>query len=353
MPVETIAWKNGACRIIDQTRLPEKLKYLRIRTIEDMWDAIRRLSVRGAPAIGIAAAYGLYLGVRKSDASDFSRFEKEINKASKYLASSRPTAVNLKWALERMKRVARDNSGMPVRKLKRRLLQEAHMILAEDIRDSRKMGDYGMKLIPDNASILTHCNAGGLATGGYGTALAVIYRAAEEGKNLQVYADETRPLLQGGRLTSWELARSGIDVTVICDNMAGYLMSQGRVDAVLVGADRITTSGDFANKIGTYGLAVLAKAHKIPFYVAAPCSTFDPELSAGEEIPIEQRPPEEIRRIGNKKIVPDHVFVYNPAFDVTPHKYVTAFITEDGIVERPFKTNIKKLLQDKENNHNG
>jgi methylthioribose-1-phosphate isomerase len=346
MPVETITWKDGTCRIIDQTLLPEKLKYLRLRTVEEMWEAIRILRVRGAPAIGIAAAYGVYLGIRKSTSATYQAFKKDFDKASAYLATSRPTAVNLFWALERMNLLVESNSVLPIRLLKKRILQEAHLMLAEDIQAGRSLGDAGSKLLGNNFCVLTHCNAGGLATSGYGTALAVIYRAVEKGKKISVFADETRPLLQGSRLSTWELARNNIPVTAICDNMAGYVMSLGKIDAVIVGADRITASGDFANKIGTYSVAVLAKVHKIPFYVAAPISTFDIKLKDGKEIPIEERPAEEIMRIGKKQLLPQTgVDVFNPAFDVTPHRYVTAFITEAGIIKAPYYKKILKMCR--------
>jgi methylthioribose-1-phosphate isomerase len=342
MSVDTIAWKQGACRIIDQTLLPDKLKYLKIRTAGEMWKAIRLLQIRGAPAIGIAAAYGLYLGIRFSKAPDYPSFKKDLNRAIQYLKTSRPTAVNLFWALDRMGRIAEENKTLPIRLLKNRLLEEAHRMLEEDLLASQALGHAGQALVPDRARILTHCNAGGLATSGYGTALGILYRAVEKGKKLSVYVDETRPLLQGSRLTSWELAQNHIPVTIICDNMAGYLMSMGKIDLVLVGADRITASGDFANKIGTYSLAVLAHAHKIPFYVAAPLSSFDTRLTSGCEIPIEQRPAEEITRFGPIRLAPRRgVDVFNPAFDVTPHHYVTAFITEKGIIKPPFKKHIK------------
>ncbi len=348
MPVETIVWRDGACRIIDQTLLPEKLKFLKLRSAKDIWEAICVLRIRGAPAIGIASAYGIYLGVRKSTASDFPEFKKELDRVASYIGTARPTAVNLFWAIERMRSVADENSHLPIPALKRRLLQEAHLILQEDLAASRALGDYGASLIKDGSSILTHCNAGGLATSGYGTALAVIYRAVEYGKKISVYADETRPLLQGARLTTWELAQNKIPVTLLCDNAAGYLMSLGRIDAVIVGADRITASGDFANKIGTYSLAVLAKTHKIPFYVAAPLSSFDISLKSGDEIPIEERAPDEIKRIGNKQLAPSSgVNVFNPAFDVTPHRYITAIITEKGVITPPFQKKIANWLLEK------
>jgi len=345
MPIDTIAWKDGACRIIDQTRLPENLKYIRIQTAEKMWEAIRSLRVRGAPAIGIAAAYGLYLGIKDVKTIRKTVFLKKLHKVARYLASSRPTAVNLRWALDRMIKTAEKHTQLCPAELKPLLLKEAHLILDEDLEAGKALGDAGAKLIANNARILTHCNAGGLATSGYGTALAVIYRAVESGKKVLVYADETRPLLQGSRLTSWELAQNNIPVTVLCDNMAGYLMSLGKIDLVITGADRITRRGDFANKIGTYSLALLARAHKIPFYVAAPLSTFDLSLNSGEEIPIEQRSPEEVRKIGGRILVPEKgVEIFNPAFDCTPHQYVTAFITEKGVIKPPYPKKIPRYF---------
>jgi methylthioribose-1-phosphate isomerase len=345
MPVETITWKDGFCRIIDQTLLPEQLKYRRIRTASEMWEAIHALRIRGAPAIGIAGAYGLYLGIRRIQSVGFQRFIGEVRKTAAYLGSSRPTAVNLFWALERMVKVTETNRNLPVPQIKRLLLVEAHAILQEDLNAGMALGDAGAPLLKDGATVLTHCNAGGLATSGYGTALAVVYRAVDSGKKISVYADETRPLLQGARLTAWELAHNRIPVTVICDNMAGYLMSLGRIDTVIVGADRIAANGDFANKIGTYSLAILANAHRIPFYVAAPLSSFDISLKSGKDIPIEERSPDELRRFGRKIIVPEKgTRIFNPAFDVTPHRYVSSFITEQGIITPTYIKKIPKLF---------
>ncbi|MBN1902746.1 S-methyl-5-thioribose-1-phosphate isomerase [Candidatus Sumerlaeota bacterium] len=346
MPVETITWKNGFCQIIDQTLLPEKLKYRRIRTAREMWEAIRALRIRGAPAIGVAAAYGLYLGIRGSKAKHFPQFLQEAKKTSDFLGTSRPTAVNLFWALERMLHVAESLKSFPIRQIKKALLNEAHLILREDREACVALGDAGARLLKNGARVLTHCNAGGLATSGYGTALAVIYRAIDAGKKITVYADETRPLLQGARLTSWELAHNHIPVTVICDDMAGYIMKLGMIDAVIVGADRIAANGDFANKIGTYGVAVLAKAHGIPFYVAAPLSSFDISLKKGRDIPIEERPGDELKICGGKRIIPEKgVGIFNPAFDVTPHPYVRSFITEKGIITPPYINKIPKLFR--------
>ncbi len=338
MPVETIRWKGeleGCAELIDQTRLPEELVYVRCETPEDMWEAIKMLRVRGAPAIGIAAAMGLVLGVKDSDATDFDAFVQELREVKDYLATSRPTAVNLFWALDRMERTARENSGLGVPELKERLLEEALRILEEDRETCRRIGRNGAELLKDGNTVLTHCNAGGLATADYGTALAVLFAAAERGMQVGAYADETRPLLQGARLTTWELKQAGIPVTLICDNMAAQVMKEGRIDAVVVGADRIAGNGDVANKVGTYGVSVLAAHHGIPFYVAAPVSTFDLSLACGEEIPIEERDPEEVTRWGGRTTAPDGVDVYTPAFDVTPAANVTAIITEKGVIEHP------------------
>ncbi|MEW6236348.1 MAG: S-methyl-5-thioribose-1-phosphate isomerase [Candidatus Omnitrophota bacterium] len=344
MPVQTIAVENGQVKIIDQTLLPTRTKYLTVETIDDMWEAIKILRVRGAPAIGIAAAFGLYLGVKDSPASDFGAFYKDVEKAADYLASSRPTAVNLFWALDRVKRVVCDNASLPVDQLKKRIFQEGVDMVDEDNRVCRAIGEYGETLLKDGDGVLTHCNAGGLATAQYGTALAPIYIAKEKGKNIHVYSDETRPLLQGARLTAWELREEGIPVTLICDNMAATVMAKGWIQAVIVGTDRTVANGDVANKIGTYGVAILAKAHHIPFYVAVPTSTIDMSLSDGSHIPIEERAPEEIACSFGRRIAPEGIDIYNPAFDVTPHEYVTALITEKGIVRPPYDVNLKKIM---------
>ena len=335
MPVETISWKNGRVRYIDQTLLPRKVKFVECRDARRLWRAIKRLEVRGAPAIGIAGALGVVLGVKDSRARDFGAFFKEVRRVAKYLASSRPTAVNLFWALARMERTAKNNSKKPVSVIKKILMKEALKILAEDKANCRAMARYGAALVKSGDAILTHCNAGGLATADYGTALGVLFEAKSQGKRIKVYADETRPLLQGSRLTTWELMREGIDTTLICDNMAASLMAKGRIDKIFVGADRIASNGDAANKIGTYSLAVLAHYHKIPFYVVAPLSTFDFNLKSGREIPIEERHANEVREILGKQIAPRGVKVYNPAFDVTPAALITAIVTERGIFRKP------------------
>jgi len=345
--VPTLTWKNGSVRLIEQTLLPEEYRIVTIRTVQEMWHAIKRLAVRGAPAIGCAAAYGTVLGVQKSRARTSAAFLAEVRKVTAYLATSRPTAVNLFWALDRMRAVAEANRHSPVRALKGRLLAEAHAILDEDKAMCRAIGRHGARLIPKRkrpVGILTHCNAGGLATSDYGTALAVMFAAFEQGRRIHAYADETRPLCQGSRLTSWELQRAGIPVTLICDNMAAQVMREGRVDLVVVGADRIAANGDAANKIGTYGVAILARHHRIPFYVAAPSSTFDLTLRDGSAIPIEERDGDEIRCGFGRYTAPRRVPVYNPAFDVTPAGLIAGIITERGIIARPTRGRIRRHL---------
>ncbi len=347
--VPTLAWKNGTVRLIEQTLLPEQYKVVTIRTPKAMRDAIKRLAVRGAPAIGCAAAYGVVLGVWKDTSKTGKTMARKACKTADYLATSRPTAVNLFWATARMKRVAEENAKLTPGDLKQRLLQEAHAILEDDKAMCRAIGRHGAKLVKSRRSepfgILTHCNAGGLATSDYGTALAVMFAAAEAGKNTHVYADETRPLLQGSRLTAWELMRAKIPVTLICDNMASQVMKEGRIDMVVVGADRIAANGDAANKIGTSGVAILAKHYGVPFYVAAPSSTFDLSLKTGAEIPIEERHPDEIRRGFGTWTAPRTVPVYNPAFDVTPAKLIAGIITERGLIEKPTASKVKRHLQ--------
>ncbi|MBI1387131.1 MAG: S-methyl-5-thioribose-1-phosphate isomerase [bacterium] len=344
MPFDTIAVDHGQVKIIDQTRLPTETVYLTIESAEQMWEAIKMLRVRGAPAIGVSAAFGVYVGVKNSQAADSASFLEEVNRVADYLATSRPTAVNLFWALDRIKRVASDHKDRPPEELKKVIFDEAVRMLEEDAAVCRAIGEHGAKLFNHGDGLLTHCNAGGLATARYGTALAPMFVAKEQGVVFNVYSDETRPLLQGSRLTAWELQQAGIPVTVICDNMAASVMSQGKIQAVIVGTDRVAANGDVANKIGTYGVAVLAKAHKIPFYVALPTSTIDLSLSDGSKIPIEERDPGEIINGFGRQTGPDGVNVYNPAFDVTPNEYVTAFITEKGIVYPPYKENLKALF---------
>ena len=341
---ETIIWKNGRMRIIDQTRLPGKLQYIYCDTVEDVWQAIKELKVRGAPAIGVAAAYGLLVGLKNFQPKDSADLLKKVDEVSSYLASSRPTAVNLTWALERMQALAHRLKDEPPKRILAALKDEAMRIHEEDKTLCQNIAKHGAKLIRSGNTVLTHCNAGALATGGMGTALAPIFLAHAKGKKVRVFADETRPLLQGARLTAWELQQVGVDVTLICDNMAAQVMKEGKVDLVITGADRIAANGDAANKIGTYGVALAAKAHGIPFYVAAPSSTFDFSLKTGTEIPIEQRDPDEITCGFGKPTAPDRITVYNPAFDVTPAKLITALITEKGIIYPPFKTNIARTL---------
>lgn len=341
---ETIAWKNGRMRIIDQTKLPDKLQYIYCDTVEDVWHAIKELKVRGAPAIGVAAAYGVIVGLRKFTPRDSADIIRKVDKMAAYLASSRPTAVNLTWALQRMRSVAHRMKDQPPKRILTALKEEAVRVHEEDKKLCESIGIHGEKLIRSGYSVLTHCNAGALATGGMGTALAPLFLAHARGKKVKVFADETRPLLQGARLTAWELKQAGIDVTLICDNMAAHVMKEGKVDLVITGADRIAANGDAANKIGTYGVALAAKAHGIPFYVAAPSSTFDLSLRTGAEIPIEQRNPDEITRGLGRRTAPDDINVYNPAFDVTPSRLITALITEKGIIYPPYRANIARKL---------
>lgn len=345
MPVDTINWKNGKVEYIDQTLLPGRMKVVRCGDIRKLWRAIRRLEIRGAPAIGIAGALGVVLAAKGSKAKDMKSFSDDIEKSIRYLASSRPTAVNLFWALARMECIVKNNRGKPVAVVRRMLLKEAVMIIEEDKKSCRAMARYGSSLIKSGDTILTHCNAGGLATADYGTALGVLFQAKRDGKDIKVYADETRPLLQGARLTTWELMHEGINTTLICDNMAASLMAKGMIDKVFVGADRIASNGDTANKIGTYSLAVLAKAHGVAFYVVAPVSTFDLRIRSGKEIPIEERDPDEVRSIGGRFIAPRKVKVYNPAFDVTPSEYITAIVTEKGVFKKPYSKNLKRLVK--------
>jgi methylthioribose-1-phosphate isomerase len=333
----TISWiggKDGFIRLIDQTQLPTRLEYRDCRTVEELWEAIKTLRVRGAPAIGVAAAMGVVLGVQHFTERTRGAFAARLQHVTSYLRTSRPTAVNLFWALERMEKCVRDftETRSPA-ELIAMLLDEALAIEEEDRGMCRAIGEAGAGLIGDGQGVLTHCNAGGLATADYGTALAVMFRAAELGRRFQVFADETRPLLQGARLTAWELQQRGIDVTVICDNMAAQVMKEGRVQLVIVGADRIAANGDTANKIGTYGVALLARAHAIPFYVAAPSSTFDLTLQTGEAIPIEQRDPREVTNGFGRQTAPDGVKVYNPAFDVTPAHLIAGIVTEKGMIQ--------------------
>jgi len=335
MKLKSIEWVDGKVRLIDQTKLPERLVYLEISDYLELCDAIKRLKVRGAPAIGIAGAFGVVLGLNKMNDKIFN-INNYINKVIDDLRSTRPTAKNLFWALDRMYKKICSLSGESMGKVKKESLKEALDIYMEDEEISRKIGENGVELLKDECSILTHCNTGFLVTAGIGTALGIVYTAVEKGKKVKVYADETRPLLQGARLTAWELKMKGIDVTLICDNTAAFLMKKGMVDCVIVGADRIASNGDTANKVGTYNLAVLAEKHNIPFYVAAPHSTFDFSLKNGDEIPIEERNPEEVYMGFGKRTAPDNIDVFNPAFDVTPNNLITAFVTEEKIFYPPY-----------------
>lgn len=346
---ETLRWiggPDGLLAMIDQTRLPVECIEIECRDVETVWEAIKMLRVRGAPAIGIAAAYGVCVGLQAVAGGDTSALQHRLAEVCDYLATSRPTAVNLFWALDRMKNKAAEllQEGRAPVEVAAALLDEARAIHDEDRRMCRAIGRHGAELLADGAGVLTHCNAGGLATGEYGTALAVFFAAAESGKTLRVYADETRPLLQGARLTTWELMKRNIDVTLICDSMAAQVMREGRVQAVVTGADRIAANGDAANKIGTYSLAVAAKHHGIPFYVAAPSSTFDLSLADGRAIPIEERAAEEITHGFGRQTAPDGVNVYNPAFDVTPAELIEAIICERGIIRPVTPERIAEVL---------
>ena len=341
---KTLEWKDRKLIIIDQTLLPGKLVYKICQRDEEVVSAIKALQVRGAPAIGCAAAYGVVLGLLDSEAKNYREFTEEMDRVVNLLASSRPTAVNLFWALSKMEECAWRNKDKEIPQIVEALEEEAKLIHLDDQKRCERIGEEGATLIPEGARILTHCNAGALATGGIGTALGVIYKAEEQGKRVKVFSCETRPLLQGARLTCWELKEAGIDVTLICDNMAASLMREEKINLVITGADRICANGDVANKIGTYGLAVLAKAHQIPFYVAAPLSTFDLALSDGSKIPIEERDREEVASVLGKQIAPKNVKVLNPAFDITPNELVTAIITEKGIIRSPYEENIKRVV---------
>lgn len=331
--IPTVEWKDGVVRLLDQSRLPGHTELLECKDVAAVASAIQELKVRGAPAIGVTAAMGVALGAQSVSAADVSTFERHVLGICDQLAATRPTAVNLFWALTRMKAVVREKRACTVAEIQSRLVQEALAIQQEDIAMCKAMGQLGAGLIKDGHTVLTHCNAGALATAGYGTALGVIRAASEQGKQVHVFANETRPVLQGARLTAWELMEDGIPVTLITDSMAAVVMRQGKINLCVVGADRIAANGDVANKIGTYGVAVLAKAHDVPFYVAAPSSTIDVSMPSGSAIPIEERPGHEVTTInGEASIAPKNVAVFNPAFDVTPAKYVTGIITERGIV---------------------
>ena len=343
MPIATIEWENGKVKIIDQNKLPHELVRIYCPDVKTLREAISSLKVRGAPALGIAGAFGAVLGIQNSSTTDFPTFARELEEVIDYLGSSRPTAVNLFWALRRMKDCAEKNKDREIPQVKRALEEEALQIMEEDRIRSRQMAKKGASLLKDGDRVLTHCNAGALATADYGTALGVVYRAKEEGKKVTVYADETRPLLQGARLTTWELLQGGVEVTLICDNMAGDLMQRGKIDKVLVGADRVAANGDVANKIGTYTLAVLAKENEIPFYVVCPISSIDLQILSGNMIPIEERDSREVTHFARKRVAPNGVKVYNPAFDITPAHYITAIITERQIFRPPYKEILGEL----------
>ena len=337
MPVKTIRWDDDRIVIIDQSRLPLETAYISLDTCDQVWEAIRRLKVRGAPAIGLTAAFGVYLAARASKATEVEELLSDIDRAAKYLATARPTAVNLFWALRRMQKCARQKAAAipDVETVKAALLAEAQSMIQEDNAVCLSIGYHGLTLLRPGMNLLTHCNAGGLGTAQWGTALAPIYLAHEQGYSLRVYVDETRPVLQGARLTAWELQQAGVHAVLICDNMAGFLMQRGRIDAIIVGTDRVTANGDVVNKIGTYSLAVLARHHGIPFYVAAPRSSIDLETSKGEMVTIEERDADEITSAFGVRTAPQDIEVYNPAFDVTPAELVTAMITEVGILRHP------------------
>lgn len=341
--IRTVWWSKDRVKIIDQTRLPFETKILEFRDYRKLAKAIKEMRLRGAPAIGVATALGIALGINYSKASSYKGLSKELDRIIKTFQETRPTAVNLYWACRRMREKFRENRGKNLRGIKRILIQEAKRMLEEDIDCCKRIGEYGASLIKKGSSILTHCNAGALATAGYGTALGVIKRAHEEGKRIKVFVDETRPRLQGARLTTWELKREGIPFTLITDSMAGYFMKKKEINLVIVGADRIAGNGDVANKIGTYSLAVLAKEHRIPFYVACPTSTIDLKLLSGDRIPIEERDIREVTHMGGRALVPKGTRAANPAFDLTPNRYIKAIITEKGIAQKPYRQSLRKI----------
>jgi methylthioribose-1-phosphate isomerase len=342
--IQTLEWTEQGVRFLDQTKLPTEETYVTCKTHEQVADVIRNMVVRGAPAIGVAAAMGIALGVNNSKAESTGDLKRDFDQICDVIGKTRPTAVNLFWAIRRMQEKFERVRVRPLPHIKQALIEEAQRMHAEDIAANQAMGRHGATLMPASGGVLTHCNAGALATAGYGTALGVIRAAVEEGKKIHVFADETRPFLQGARLTAWELMKDGIPTTVISDNMAGAMMRQGKISAIVVGADRIAANGDVANKIGTYTVAVLAKEHGIPFYVAAPISTVDLACVDGSQIPIEQRNAKEVTHIAGKQMVPDGVSIENPAFDVTPAQYVAAIITEKGIARAPFDNSLRKLV---------
>ena len=341
--IQTLEWTDRGVVFIDQTKLPTEEVYVTCTTHQQVADVIRNMVVRGAPAIGVAAAMGIALGVKNSKAQNAADLKKDLDQICEIIGQTRPTAVNLFWAIRRMKEKFETLRPLPIAQIQQTLIEESQRMHAEDIAANQAMGRHGATLMPSTGGVLTHCNAGALATAGYGTALGVIRAAVEAGKKIHVYADETRPFLQGSRLTAWELMKDGIPTTVISDNMAGVMMQQGKIGAIVVGADRIAANGDVANKIGTYTVAILAKEHGIPFYVAAPLSTVDLATPDGSKIPIEQRNPREVTHIGGRQMTPDGVGIENPAFDVTPAKYVAAIVTERGIARAPYENSLRDL----------
>ncbi|HXM08608.1 MAG TPA: S-methyl-5-thioribose-1-phosphate isomerase [Terriglobales bacterium] len=343
--IQTLEWTTTGVVFIDQTKLPTEEVYVTCTTHQQVADVIRNMVVRGAPAIGVAAAMGIALGVKNSKAENAADLKRDFDQICEAIRQTRPTAVNLFWAIRRMQGKFETLRSRPIAQIQQALIEESQRMHAEDIAANQAMGRHGATLMPSSGGVLTHCNAGALATAGYGTALGVIRAAVEAGKKIHVYADETRPFLQGSRLTAWELMKDGIPTTVISDNMAGVMMQQGKIGAIVVGADRIAANGDVANKVGTYTVAILAKEHGIPFYVAAPISTVDLETPDGSKIPIEQRNKKEVSHIAGKQMVPDGVEIENPAFDVTPAKYVAAIITERGIARAPYTESLKKLSE--------
>ena len=345
--IQTLEWTDSGVRFIDQTKLPTEETYVTCKTYNQVADVIRNMVVRGAPAIGVAAAMGIALGVKNSKAENGGDLKHDFDQICDVIGKTRPTAVNLFWAIKRMRDKFEMLRVRPLPQIRQALVEEAQRMHAEDIAANQAMGRHGATLMPASGGVLTHCNAGALATCGYGTALGVIRAAVEQGKKIHVFADETRPFLQGSRLTAWELMKDGIPTTVISDNMAGAMMNQGKINAIVVGADRIAANGDVANKIGTYSVAVLAREHGIPFYVAAPLSTVDFETPDGSGIPIEQRDGKEVTHIAGRQMVPDGVEVENPAFDVTPAKYVTAIVTEKGIARAPYEESLRRLAPER------
>lgn len=343
--VESIQWQEDHIRIIDQTYLPKRKVYSDIRDMGRMWEAIKKMRIRGGPAVGIAAGYGFYMGIKELPETTFQSFWVEVERIAEYLESAQPAAANLSWALERIKATMQANKDRSIPEIKKIALETARTIHNEDKRVCKKIGEHGVELVPKKARILTHSNTGSLATGQYGTALSVIFHAHEMGKEVEVWVGETRPLMQGARLTAWELKQAEIPMKLIADSAAGLLMQRGKVDMVIVGADRVAANGDTINKIGTYPLAVVAKENEIPFYVALPLSTIDRELEKGDQLPLEERAADELTFFNGSQVAPKKTKAYNLVFDVTPHAYITGFITEEGIIEPPFDKNFEQLLE--------